>query len=188
MLQRNLLLLSPEKTLLFDHRVANSTFLWSNDTHLPDYTSHPTRLQTSGKICPSLCDNLMFCTLFLMCNFGHLHVDDDNCSVWEQLQIRLQLHPKRHSYTCPSMVSSHREQLAIQPRFPLRVIKSNALKWEIIFMFCTANLEVDGNTTWYNFDFTFLKGPFKMNIKSRKWKSIESNYTRLILYYIKNVT
>jgi len=35
-------------------------------------------------------------------------------------------------------------------------------------MFCRANFEEVGNTTRYNLDFTFLKRPFIMNVKSKK--------------------
>jgi hypothetical protein len=56
-------------------------------------------------------------------------------------------------------------------------------------------MEEDGNTTECNLDFTLLKRPFIMNVKSERtytqgkeiYVTIESKYTKLILCYIKNV-
>jgi hypothetical protein len=62
-------------------------------------------------------------------------------------------------------------------------------------MLCRANSEEDGNSTECNFDFTFFKRPFIINVKSKKtytqgkriYVTTGSNYTKLMFCYIKNV-
>jgi hypothetical protein len=62
-------------------------------------------------------------------------------------------------------------------------------------MFGRANFEEDGNITECKLDFTLLKRPFIMNVKSKKtqtqgkenYVTTESNNTKLILCYVKNV-